>query len=60
MNKQNSQAELARGKRALIDALRKLRHGDFSVRLPEQGSDTDVQIAMLFNEVVTLNQQITG
>ena len=37
-----------------------MRRGDFSVRLSEEGDDEDSEIAVLFNEVVGLNQQITG
>ena len=59
MNRQSSQAEFSRSRRDLIQALRRLRRGDFSVRLPEEGDETDVEIANLFNEVVSLNQQIT-
>ncbi|HTG78894.1 MAG TPA: HAMP domain-containing protein [Sphingomicrobium sp.] len=36
-----------------------MRRGDFTVRLPEDGSDSDAEIAILFNEVVSLNQQLT-
>jgi signal transduction histidine kinase/CheY-like chemotaxis protein/HAMP domain-containing protein len=49
--------EFGVGRRELVSALRKLRSGDFSVRLSEEG---DSEIAMLFNEVVSLNEQITG
>ncbi|MEO6388589.1 MAG: HAMP domain-containing protein, partial [Croceibacterium sp.] len=55
-----TQAEFSRSRRDLIVALRKLRQGDFTVRLPEHGSDADVELATLFNEVVSLNQQMTG
>jgi methyl-accepting chemotaxis protein len=55
-----TQVEFSRSRRELIFALRKLRQGDFSVRLPEDGTDSDVELAMLFNEVVSLNQQMTG
>ena len=47
-------------RRELVNALRKLRRGDFSVRLPEDLSGTDGEIARLFNEVVTLEEQMTG
>ncbi|HEY7808204.1 MAG TPA: HAMP domain-containing protein [Croceibacterium sp.] len=60
MNRQTSQVEFSRSRRDLILALRRLRRGDFSVRLPEEGDETDLEIATLFNEVVSLNQQITG
>ena len=60
MNKQSPRSEFGVSRRQLITALRKLRRGDFSVRLSEEGSDDDSEIAVLFNEVVALNQQITG
>ena len=43
----------------LAGALRKLRRGDFTVRLPEHGEGVDREIATLFNEVVMLNQDMT-
>ncbi|HJS41278.1 MAG TPA: HAMP domain-containing protein, partial [Sphingomicrobium sp.] len=46
-------------RRRLVSALRALRRGDFSVRLPEDSDDIDQEVATLFNEVVGLNQQIT-
>ena len=46
-------------RRHLISALRALRRGDFSVRLPEDAPDMDPEIANLFNEVVALNQEMT-
>ena len=39
---------------------RSLRRGDFSVRLDEEGGDEDSEIAVLFNEVVSLNEQLTS
>ena len=45
-------------RQALITALSKLRSGDFTVRLPETGDLADIEIASLFNDVVSLNQQI--
>ena len=60
MNIQTPQAEFSRSRRELILALRKLRQGDFTVRMPEDGTDADVELATLFNEVVSLNQQMTG
>ena len=45
-------------RRPLITALRRLRKGDFTVRLDEELSAEDREIAVLFNEVVSLNQQI--
>ncbi|MGH8524248.1 MAG: hypothetical protein ACREXY_08545, partial [Gammaproteobacteria bacterium] len=46
-------------RRQLVSALRSLRRGDFTVRLSEDSADMDQDIAILFNEVVSLNQQIT-
>ena len=60
MNIQSPVGEFSRSRRELISVLRKLRRGDFSVRMPEEGTDADVELAMLFNEVVSLNQQMTG
>jgi HAMP domain-containing protein/signal transduction histidine kinase/CheY-like chemotaxis protein len=51
-------AQFGVGRRELVVALRRLRNGDFSVRLPE-GDESDDEIATLFNEVVGLNQRIT-
>jgi len=48
--------EMGIDRRQLIAALRKLRAGDFSVRLSEDDSGGDREIATLFNEVVGLNQ----
>ncbi|WP_230206691.1 HAMP domain-containing protein [Novosphingobium sp. Gsoil 351] len=59
MNVHTGIADAAANRRELIVALRKLRQGDFSVRMAETGSDSDLEVAMLFNEVVGLNQQIT-
>ena len=59
MNKEISRAEFGVTRRELVMALRRLRRGDFSVRLPEEGDDEDSEIAALFNEVVGLNQEIT-
>ncbi len=60
MNKQSPRSEFGVSRRQLITALRKLRRGDFTVRLSEDGTDDDSEIAVLFNEVVALNQQITN
>ncbi|HYD25250.1 MAG TPA: HAMP domain-containing protein, partial [Croceibacterium sp.] len=60
MNIQTPQIEFSRSRRELIQALRKLRQGDFTVRMSEDGTDADVELATLFNEVVGLNQQMTG
>jgi HAMP domain-containing protein/signal transduction histidine kinase/CheY-like chemotaxis protein len=46
-------------RRQLVSALRSLRRGDFSVRLPEDDPEFDNEIAVLFNEVVSLNQEMT-
>jgi len=60
VNIQTPQIEFSRSRRELIQALRKLRQGDFTVRMSEDGTDADVELATLFNEVVGLNQQMTG
>ncbi len=46
-------------RRKLVSALRRLRRGDFSVRLPEDELGIDSEIAGLFNEVVGLNEELT-
>jgi HAMP domain-containing protein/signal transduction histidine kinase/CheY-like chemotaxis protein len=46
-------------RRTLVTALRSLRRGDFTVRLPEDRDGVDSEIASLFNEVVSLNQEMT-
>jgi HAMP domain-containing protein/signal transduction histidine kinase/DNA-binding response OmpR family regulator len=46
-------------RRQLVSALRSLRRGDFTVRLPEDSDGLDGEIATLFNEVVGLNQEMT-
>ena len=46
-------------RRQLVSALRALRRGDFSVRLPEAVDGIDGEIASLFNEVVGMNDAIT-
>ncbi|HEX8400831.1 MAG TPA: HAMP domain-containing protein, partial [Allosphingosinicella sp.] len=58
MNVENPREFLDR--RQLLGALRSLRRGDFAVRLPEDLPGIDSEIASVFNEVVALNQQITG
>ena len=60
VNIQTKQAAFTSSRRELIAALRKLRQGDFTVRLPEDGSGADQELATIFNEVVSLNQQVTG
>ena len=57
MNVQNPREFLDR--RELVAALRALRRGDFSVRLTEDGDGVDGEIASLFNEVVSLNEEMT-
>ena len=47
-------------RRQLVSALRGLRRGDFSVRLPEDLAGADGEIATLFNEVVGLEEQMTN
>ncbi|MDB5667441.1 MAG: hybrid sensor histidine kinase/response regulator, partial [Alphaproteobacteria bacterium] len=47
-------------RRQLVAALRSFRRGDFSVRLPEDLSGVDSEIATLFNEVVSLEEQMTN
>ncbi len=39
--------------------MRGLRRGDFTVRLPEEAEGIDGEIATLFNEVVSLNEEMT-
>jgi HAMP domain-containing protein len=46
--------------RQLLSALRALRRGDFSVRLSDEADGTDGEIARLFNEVVSLNDEMTA
>ncbi|HUP66901.1 MAG TPA: HAMP domain-containing protein, partial [Sphingomicrobium sp.] len=46
-------------RRQLVSALRALRRGDFSVRLPEDVDGVDGEIASIFNEVVSLNEEMT-
>ncbi|MGE5562358.1 MAG: HAMP domain-containing protein [Bacillota bacterium] len=46
-------------RRQLLSALRALRRGDFSVRLPEEADGVDGEIAALFNEIVSLNEETT-
>ena len=56
MNAQNPREFLDR--RQLVAALRALRRGDFSVRLSEDGDGIDAEIGSLFNEVVSLNEEM--
>ncbi|MFC4295798.1 HAMP domain-containing protein [Novosphingobium tardum] len=59
MVEKTNRVETGLSRRQLVAALRTLRRGDFSVRLDEVTSGDDQEIAILFNEVVSLNQQIT-
>ncbi|MFA9199915.1 MAG: HAMP domain-containing protein, partial [Cypionkella sp.] len=59
MNIQSDVGESAARRRERVLALRKLRAGDFSVRMREGEPGADDEVAALFNEVVELNQQIT-
>jgi HAMP domain-containing protein/signal transduction histidine kinase/DNA-binding response OmpR family regulator len=45
-------------RRELIAAFRRLRRGDFHVRLPDDLTGQDAELAQLFNEVVSLNEQM--
>ncbi len=58
MNAENPREFLDR--RQLVAALRSLRRGDFSVRLPDDLAGVDSEIATLFNEVVSLEEQMTN
>ncbi|MET1109965.1 MAG: HAMP domain-containing protein, partial [Allosphingosinicella sp.] len=46
-------------RRQLLSALRSFRRGDFTVRLSEDLPGEDGEIARLFNETVSLNEQMT-
>ena len=45
-------------RRDILGALRALKRGDFSVRLPDNLTDIDGEIASTFNEVVELNDSM--
>ncbi|MDQ3144359.1 MAG: HAMP domain-containing protein, partial [Pseudomonadota bacterium] len=60
MNKHSPETGASLNRRRLVSALRSLRRGDFSVRLDEEGIGDDNEIAVLFNEVVSLNEQLTN
>lgn len=60
MNTETNKAEFSNSQREKIAALRRFRHGDFTVRLPEPGQGTDPEFTALFNSVVSLNQQMAG
>ena len=54
-------ADCDRLRSELVAALTRLRSGDFTVRMDMKGGDPrDREIADLFNEVVDLNDSITG
>ncbi|MEX2372284.1 MAG: HAMP domain-containing protein, partial [Dehalococcoidia bacterium] len=44
--------------RELLSALRRMRRGDFSVRLPMDATGIDGEIATAFNDIVELNEQM--
>jgi HAMP domain-containing protein/CheY-like chemotaxis protein/signal transduction histidine kinase len=44
----------------LLGALRKMRDGDFSVRLPNSWTGLEGKVADTFNEIVAANQQMAG
>ena len=44
----------------LLSALRKMRDGDFSVRLPNSWTGLEGKVADAFNEIVAANQQMAG
>ena len=57
MNVENPREFIDR--RQLLSALRSFRRGDFTVRLPEDLTGHDSEIARLFNEIVGLNEGMT-
>ncbi|HET9627937.1 MAG TPA: HAMP domain-containing protein, partial [Novosphingobium sp.] len=59
MNKLPAKGEFEVGRRELVAALRRLRNGDFTVSLPDEGRPEDQEIAALFNEVVGLNRRMS-
>ncbi len=54
----NDAAQEFLDRRELIAAFRRLRRGDFHVRLPDDLTGQDAELAQLFNEVVSLNEQM--
>ena len=42
----------------LLAALLELESGDFNIRLPEAGDETNIQIAQAFNRVAQRNQAV--
>jgi HAMP domain-containing protein/signal transduction histidine kinase/CheY-like chemotaxis protein len=59
VNKQVKSIEFSRSRREMVMAFRRFRRGDFSVRLPEEDGDPDLEIATLFNECVSISEQMT-
>ena len=59
MNRVPAKAEFEVGRRELVAALRRLRNGDFTVSLPDEGRPEEQEIAALFNEVVGLNRRMS-
>ncbi|HEY9384952.1 MAG TPA: HAMP domain-containing protein, partial [Gemmatimonadales bacterium] len=53
-------AEGALDRRQLLDALQRVRRGDFSVRLPGSLTRIDGKIADTFNEIVAANEKIAA
>src|SRR5688500_3141152 len=47
-------------RRQLLDALQRVRRGDFSVQLPDDWSGVDGKIAEAFNDIVAANQRIAS
>jgi HAMP domain-containing protein/signal transduction histidine kinase/DNA-binding response OmpR family regulator len=57
-----SPVEVLTDKRPLLNALRAVRKGDFSVRLPveQNGNGSDTSVADVFNDIVEMLQNTTG
>lgn len=53
-------AELESQLRSLLKALKAVRQGDFSVRLPVQADGVLAELALAFNEVVGMNESIAN
>jgi HAMP domain-containing protein/CheY-like chemotaxis protein len=51
-------SDLVLDRRQLLDALQRVRQGDFTVRLPGSLTEIDGKIADTFNEIVWANQKI--
>src|ERR1700693_3622064 len=45
-------------KRELLKVLSAFRRGDFSIRMPVEGSGTDCRIAETLNEIIELNEKM--